>query len=219
MELLKDYDCTILYHPSKVNVVANALSQKSMHSMAHIAVARRSIVQELQDLGNMGVKFEVSGSDALSAHFSVRPILIDRIRDAQARDTFVMMILGSVGEQVSEFDFGSNGLLRHGSRIYVPNLDGLKEEILKEAHVAAYAVHPGATKMYHDLRSVYWLQGLNKDVREYVSRCLVCQQVKAEHQRPSELLQPLPIPEWKWDHMAMDFVTALPRVKGGYDSI
>ncbi|WRX28974.1 Reverse transcriptase domain - like 10 [Theobroma cacao] len=109
-----------------VNAVADALSRKSMGSMAHIAVARRSIVQELQDL--------------------------DRIRDAQARDTFVMTILGSVGEQVSKFGFGFDGLLRHGSQIYVPNLDGLREEILEEAHVAAYAVHQGATKMYHDLR-------------------------------------------------------------------
>ncbi|WRX29204.1 Integrase zinc-binding domain - like 10 [Theobroma cacao] len=130
-----------------------------------------------------------------------------------------MTILGSIGEQVFEFDFESDGLLRHGSRIYVPNLDGLREEILEEAHVAAYAVHPRATKMYHDLRSVYWWQGLKKDVGEYVSRCLVCQQVKVEHQRPSRLLQPLPILEWKWEHTAMDFITGLPRVKGGYDSI
>ncbi|EOY08631.1 Uncharacterized protein TCM_023471 [Theobroma cacao] len=140
MELLKDYGCTILHHPGKAKGIVDALSQKSMGSMAHIAMERRSIVQGLQDM------------------------------DAQARDTFAMTILGSLGEHVFEFD----GLLRYGSQIYKSDLDGLKEEILEEAHVTAYAVHPRATKMYHDLRSVYWWQRLKKDVKGYVSRCSVC---------------------------------------------
>ncbi|WRX18968.1 Integrase zinc-binding domain - like 10 [Theobroma cacao] len=117
------------------------------------------------------------------------------------------------------FTKSTDGVLRYGTRLYVPDSDGLRREILEEAHRVAYMVHPGATKMYHDLKEVYWWEGLKKDVAEFVSKCLVCQQVKAEHQRPARLLQPLPVPEWQWEHIAMDFVTGLPRTSGGYDLI
>ena len=60
---------------------------------------------------------------------------------------------------------------------------------------------------------------LEEDVVDYVAKCLTCQQVKAEHQKPSGKLQPLPIPEWKWERITMDFVVGLPRTKDGYDSI
>ncbi|XP_071905696.1 uncharacterized protein [Coffea arabica] len=66
---------------------------------------------------------------------------------------------------------------------------------------------------------LYWWEGLKKDVAEFVQRCLTCQQVKAEHQKPSGLLQPLEIPEWKWEHITMDFVTGLPRSQKGFDAI
>ena len=73
--------------------------------------------------------------------------------------------------------------------------------------------------MYHTLKDTYWWNGMKKDVAEFVSKCLTCQQVKLEHQRLAGLLQPLPIPEWKWDMITMDFVTGLPRTTGGFDSI
>ncbi|XP_050217548.1 uncharacterized protein LOC126668385, partial [Mercurialis annua] len=101
----------------------------------------------------------------------------------------------------------------------VPDSDGLRDQILEEAHKSAYSVHPGSTKMYHDLKGTYWWSGMKKDVAEYVSKCLTCQQVKLEHQRPFGYLQPLPIPEWKWERIAMDFVVGLPRTRQGYDSI
>ena len=95
----------------------------------------------------------------------------------------------------------------------------MREEIFEEAHFAAYNVHPGATKMYHNIRDLYWWDGLKKDVVDFVAKYLTCQQVKAEHQKPYGKLQPLPIPEWKWKRIAMDFVVGLPRSKDGYDSI
>lgn len=73
--------------------------------------------------------------------------------------------------------------------------------------------------MYHDLKSLYWWSGMKRDVVDYVSRCLTCQQVKAEHQRPAGLLQPLRIPEWKWEDIAMDFVVGLPKTVGQHDSV
>ncbi|GKC42368.1 putative reverse transcriptase domain-containing protein [Tanacetum coccineum] len=73
-----------------------------------------------------------------------------------------------------------------------------------EAHNSKYSVHPGADKMYYDLRDMYWWPRLKKDIAVYVSRCLTCLKVKAKHQRPSGLLQQPEILEWKWDEIAMD---------------
>jgi hypothetical protein len=60
---------------------------------------------------------------------------------------------------------------------------------------------------------------MKQDIVEYVSLCDTCQRVKAEHQRPAELLQPLNIPEWKWEEIGMDFIVGLPRTQAGYDLI
>ncbi|KAK6163838.1 hypothetical protein DH2020_000702 [Rehmannia glutinosa] len=73
--------------------------------------------------------------------------------------------------------------------------------------------------MYKDLKRSYWWVNMKNQVAEFVARCLTCQRVKAEHQRPSGLLQPLRIPKWKWEHITMDFVTDLPRTRGGHDAI
>jgi hypothetical protein len=73
--------------------------------------------------------------------------------------------------------------------------------------------------MYKDLKTRYWWYGMKRDVAEYVAQCDTCQRVKAEHQRPTRLLQPLQIPEWKWEEIRMDFIVGLPRTQAGYDSI
>lgn len=73
--------------------------------------------------------------------------------------------------------------------------------------------------MYQDLRQMFWWPGLKKEVNEFVLACLVCQKAKIEHQKPSGKLQPLEIPEWKWDSISMDFVVGLPRTPKGLDSI
>ena len=106
-----------------------------------------------------------------------------------------------------------------GHRLCVPDVGGLNKEIMEEAHSSAYAMHPRSTKMYHTLREHYWWRGMKKDVAEFVSRCLICQQVKVEHQRPAGLLQSLLIPQWKWERITMDFVVGLPRCQSGYDAI
>ena len=86
----------------------------------------------------------------------------------------------------------------------------LRKQILEEAHNTRYSVHPGGTKMYRDLRQYFWWNNMKKDVAEYVDKCLICQKVKAEHQRPVGELRPLEIPTWKWDSISMDFVMGLP---------
>lgn len=69
------------------------------------------------------------------------------------------------------------------------------------------------------LRKEYYWLGMKKDVARYLARCLECQQIKVEHQHPAGLLQPLPIPEWKWETISMDFITGLPKSKKNKDSI
>ncbi|GJV38748.1 putative reverse transcriptase domain-containing protein [Tanacetum coccineum] len=90
---------------------------------------------------------------------------------------------------------------------------------MDEAHMPRYSVHPGADKMYHDLRDMYWWPGMKRDIATYVSKCLTCSKVMVEHQRPSGLLQQPEIPEWKWDNITMNFITKLPRSKSGHDTI
>ncbi|GJX19592.1 putative reverse transcriptase domain-containing protein [Tanacetum coccineum] len=88
---------------------------------------------------------------------------------------------------------------------------------MNEAHTTRYSVYLGTDTMYYDLRGLYWWPGMKKDM--YVSKCLTCSKVKAEHQKPSGLLQQPEIPEWKWKNITMDFINKLPRTRSGHDSI
>nr|GEV03822.1 putative reverse transcriptase domain-containing protein [Tanacetum cinerariifolium] len=78
-------------------------------------------------------------------------------------------------------------------------------------------VHPGADKMYYDLRDLYWWPGMKRDIAEYVSKCITCSKIKAEHQKPPGLLQQPEIPEWKWEKITIDLVTKLPKSSSGHD--
>ncbi|GJV99687.1 putative nucleotidyltransferase, ribonuclease H [Tanacetum coccineum] len=111
-----------------------------------------------------------------------------------------------------------DGSLYFLDRIWVPLVGGVRTIIMDETHKTMYSVHPGADKMYHDLRDMYWCPGMKRDIAIYVSKCLTCSKVKAEHQRPSGLLQQPEMPEWKWDKITMDFITKLPKTKSGHDT-
>ncbi|GKC59121.1 putative reverse transcriptase domain-containing protein [Tanacetum coccineum] len=104
-------------------------------------------------------------------------------------------------------------------RIWVPLKGDVRTLIMYEAHKSKYFVHPRADKMYYDLRDRYWWSGMKKDIVEYVSKCLTRLKVKGEHQRASVLLHQLEILVWKWEGIAMDFVTKLPRTSSGHDTI
>jgi hypothetical protein len=120
--------------------------------------------------------------------------------------------------KTSDFTEDDNGTLWLGKRICVPNQKPIQELILQEVHDSVYSIHPSSTKMHKDLKTRYWWYGMKQDNVEYVSLCDTCQQVKAEHQRPAGLLQPLKIPEWKWEEIGMDFIVGLPCTQVGYDS-
>jgi len=91
--------------------------------------------------------------------------------------------------------------------------------ILEESHRSSLSIHPGATKMYHDLKKLFWWSGLKRDVAQFVHSCLTCQKSKVEHQKPAGLMTPLDVPEWKWDSISMDFMTSLPNTPRGNDTI
>jgi hypothetical protein len=146
--------------------------------------------------------------------------LEQEIRKGQIGDAKIQEIKDLITEgRGPEFTEDEQGTVWFKDRICVPEIDSLRETILKEAHDSDYSIHPGSTKMYLDLKQKYWWYGLKRDVDPHLAKCDVCQRVKAENQRPAGLLHPLKIPEWKWEEIGMDFIVGLPRTPAGYDYI
>ncbi|KAL0560424.1 hypothetical protein IC582_000829 [Cucumis melo] len=201
LELVKDYDCKILYHPGKANVVADALSRKVSHSAA--LITRQAPLH--RDLERAEIAVSVGAVTTQLAQLTVQPTLRQRIIDAQSNDPYLVE---------------KRGLAEAGQATPLCASDSaVKTELLSEAHSSPFSMHPGSTKMYQDLKRVYWWRNMKREVAEFVSKCLVCQQVKAPRQKPAGLLQPLSIPEWKWENVSMDFITGLPRTLRGFTVI
>jgi hypothetical protein len=122
-------------------------------------------------------------------------------------------------QKIEEHNLDNDEILTYRRRIYLPNSLELKNLILREIHNVPYAGHPGYQKTIAVVKSQYYWPGMKKEVVDFISRCLECQKVKAEHRHPAGFLQPLPIPEWKWEVVTMDFITKLPRTNKQHDSI
>jgi hypothetical protein len=213
LELIKDYDLEINYHPGKANVVADALSHKKYCNATFARRMQPELRREIEYL-NLGMVSEAKVT------MEVEPTLEVEIREGQLEDAKLKEIRQLIqNNKTSDFSEDSQGILWLGKWICVPDLRTIKESILREAHDSAYSIHPGSTKMYKDLKTRYWWNGMKRDVAEYVALCDTCQRVKAEHQRLAGLLQPLKILEWKWEEIRMDFIVGLPRTQAGYDSI
>ncbi|GJS21326.1 hypothetical protein Tco_0449958 [Tanacetum coccineum] len=191
IELLSDYDCVIRYHPGKANVVADALSRKDKEP-----IRVRALV------------------------VTVHNNLPEQIRNAQV-EACKEENIGAEGfrGEGEPFEVRSDGTKCLKGRVWLPLFGGLRGLIMLESHKSKYSIHPGSDKMYHDLRKLYWWPNMKADIATYVSKCLTCAKVKAEHQKPSGLLQQPEIPVWKWERITMDFITKLLRTPSGYDSI
>jgi len=159
------------------------------------------------------------GASASLAALQVTSSILDKIKEGQQKDPELMKLSQKVKEGSSPDFTLKEGVLRCRGHLCVPKIDELRKELLKESHESTLSTHPGSTKMYRDLKSLYWWPGMKKNIVEFVARCLTCQRVKVEHQEPGGLLQPLPIPVWKWDHITMDFIIGLPRIQGKHDAI
>ena len=203
MELIKDYDCMIDYHSRKANVVADALSRKTV-----------------QTLRALNAHLSLSDDGTVVVEFIARPNLLNQVLEAQKNDEKISAIIKQIGNgKETEFTVNENGVLYYKDRVCVPYDNDLRKSILDEAHSGSFAIHPCSIKMYQDLKMSFWWSGMKRDVSELVTKCLVCQRVKAEHQVPLGLLQPIRIPEWKWDRITMDFVVGLPLSEKKHDSV
>ncbi|XP_022159308.1 uncharacterized protein LOC111025717 [Momordica charantia] len=187
LELVKDYDCEINYHPGKANVVTDALSWRAM-SMAPPTVPRRPVLDELD---RSEVELAVVDVSAVLARLSVELTLRQQVIAAEKGDPSLSKGFGIVGQ--GDFSLSRDTALLYQGRLCVPRDFSLRKDLLTEAHSTPFSVHPGSTKMYRDLKKHYWWHNMKREIAQFISKCLTCQQVKASRQRHAGLLQPLSV--------------------------
>nr|GEW36153.1 putative reverse transcriptase domain-containing protein [Tanacetum cinerariifolium] len=203
LELLSDYDCEIRYHPGKANVVADALSRKEQEPLR----VRALVMTISLDLPKQFLNAQTEARKPENImNEDVRGMLVKNAKNPEA-----------IREQ--KLEPHANGTQCLNGRSWLPCYGDLRIVIMHESYKSKFSVHPGSDKMYQDMKKLYWWPNMKADIATYVSKCLTCDKVKAEHQRPSGLLVQPKIPEWKWENITMDFVTKLPKSLQGYDTI
>jgi hypothetical protein len=189
LELIKDYDLEIHYHTGKANVVADALSKKSQVNML---VAHPMPFELAKEFDRLSLRFR---NNTQGVAIELEPTLEKDIRKGQKDDEKIneirQLIIDGKG---LDFREDAEGVVWFKDMLCVPDITSIRELILKEAHEATYSIHPGSEKMYQDLKKRFWWYGMKRVIAEYVARCDSCERIKAEHQRPARLLQPLQIP-------------------------
>ncbi|GJV16672.1 putative reverse transcriptase domain-containing protein [Tanacetum coccineum] len=196
LELLSDYDCEIRYHPGKTNVVADALSRKERDQPLRV----RALVMPI------GLNLPKQILEAQTE--AIKP------ENIKAEDVGGMLIKNSKDPEKprkEKLEPRADGTLCLNNRSWLPCYGDLRTLIMHESHKSKYSVHSGFDKMYQDMKLLYLWPNMKADIATYVSKCLTCLKVKAEHQKPSGLLVELEIPQWKWDNITMDFITKLPK--------
>ncbi|GJZ83370.1 hypothetical protein Tco_0648543 [Tanacetum coccineum] len=192
IELPSDYDCELKYHPGKANVVADALSRKE-----------RLRPLRVRALGML-------------VQTSLKSRILDAQQEAMKEENLENEALSGADHELETW---SDRVRYLNKRAWIPKVNNLRKVVMDEAHRSRYSIYPGADKMYKDVKEYYWWRGMKKDIALYVGKCLTCAKVKAEHQKPSGMLQQPEIPVWKWEQITMNFVTSLPRMTRGHDLI
>ncbi|GJQ99091.1 putative reverse transcriptase domain-containing protein [Tanacetum coccineum] len=197
LELLSDYDCEIRYHLGKANVIPDALSRKERIRPLRVRALVMTIGLDLP-------------KQILNAQTEAQ-----KPENLKNKDVGGMIKKDIPKEKLEP---RTDGTLCLNGRSWLPCYGDLRTVIMHESYKLKYSIYPGSDKMYLDMKKLYWWSNMKADIATYVSKCLTCARVKAEHQRPSLLVQP-EIPQWKWDNIIMDFVTKLPKSSQGYDTI
>ena len=178
MEFLASYDFEISYTLGKGNVVADALSRQRMAPSPPF-VERKN----LKFISAFDFKPSIEILPDLFAFLEIRPTLMDQIGaslqgDPQILDIMEKLKKGGTSSHLSRYAIDEKGWLRRDGRLCVPQSGSLIKAVLEEAHHSKMTIHPGGDKMYRDMKRVFFWAGMKKDVAEFVSQCLVCQQSK-----------------------------------------
>jgi hypothetical protein len=208
LELIKDYELEVHYHSGKANVIADALSRKA-HCNCLSAILGTGEESSTRVLPNLSL-----------FNITLTPTLKAEIIATQKDDEGMGHIKKRMQEgdpKVACFREDADRTLWFKERLVVPRREVLKKKILDEAHTSRYSIHPGSTKMYHDLRQQFWWTRI--ETSRYVTECGTSWMVKADYIKPGGLMQPLRVPEWKWDDISMDFIVGLPLTARKFDSI
>jgi hypothetical protein len=209
LELIKDYDLEVHYHPRKANVVADALSRKVHCNHLELEPVSDPLCEEMRRL-NLEV-VQQGNHYALAAESN----LYDRIVTAQRNDEDIQIIKQKLAEgdpKYTCFQKDHQDVIRFGKHLVVLVDPEIKKTIFDEAHMSKFSIHPGSTKMYQDLKQNFWWS-------KYVVKCDTCHRMKARHLKSAGVLQPLSMPMWKWDDISMDFIVGLPLTARKKDSI
>jgi ribonuclease HI len=212
LELIKDYDLEVHYHPSKANVVADALSRKSHCYCLSTESYKDTLCSELSKL-----RLEIVPECHLGG-----VCLVGSIINGSSSNEGIKTIKQRLSQNDPKykcFRQDPNGTIWFGQRLIVPGDPTLRKKILDETHLSKFSIHPGSNKMYQDLKGNFRWSNMKVDIAKYVSECDTCSRIKASHLKTAGTLQPLPIPSWKWDDISMDFIVGLPLMSRNHDSI